>query len=79
MPIIPLALLPVGRKAIVQYVSPGAPSYRRMLDLGLVRGTQVEAVRSSPFGDPKAYLIRGATVAIRREDATAVLVEPAGD
>lgn len=45
---------------------------RRLLDLGLVPGTRVECVGQSPGGDPKAYLIRGAAVAIRGEDARTV-------
>lgn len=45
---------------------------RRLLDLGLVPGTRVECVGQSPGGDPKAYLIRGAAVAIRSEDARTV-------
>jgi len=32
---------------------------RRMLDLGLIYGTEVEALRKSPSGDPVAYEIRG--------------------
>ncbi|HHY39576.1 MAG TPA: ferrous iron transport protein A [Clostridia bacterium] len=75
MSILPLASLPVGREATVRYVSPDAPSYRRILDLGLVGGTKVKVIRSSPFGDPRAYLVRGAVVALRREDAQAIMVE----
>ena len=38
---------------------------RRFMDIGLVEGTPVECLRKSPAGDPKAYLIRGAVLAIR--------------
>lgn len=48
---------------------------RRCLDLGLLPGTEVEAVMDSPLGDPVAYRIRGALIALRREDAEGVLVE----
>ena len=47
---------------------------RRMLDLGLVSGTEIEAVQKSPAGDPVAYLIRGAVIALRNEDAGKILV-----
>lgn len=50
---------------------------RRLMDIGLVEGTLVECLRRSPAGDPKAYLIRGAVIAIRKEDAATVLVEAA--
>ncbi|MBC7324188.1 MAG: ferrous iron transport protein A, partial [Moorella sp. (in: Bacteria)] len=46
------------------------------LDLGLVPGTKVVALRRSPSGDPTAFLIRGATIALRREEGQQVLVRP---
>ena len=48
---------------------------RRFMDIGLVEGTPVECLRKSPAGDPKAYLICGAVIAIRKEDAATVMVE----
>jgi Fe2+ transport system protein FeoA len=47
-----------------------------MLDLGLVPGTVVEAELRSPAGDPTAYRIRGAMIALRRSQADLVQVEP---
>ncbi|MFQ5664741.1 MAG: ferrous iron transport protein A [Terriglobia bacterium] len=52
---------------------------RRLLELGLVPGTRVSAVRRSPGGEPTAYAIRGAVVALRREDAALVLVRGSRD
>ena len=52
---------------------------RRLLDLGFVEGTDVECVGTSPFGDPCAYLVRGAVVAIRREDCQNILIRRGGD
>ena len=48
---------------------------RRLTDLGLVRGTRVTCVLRSPAGDPRAYLIRGALIALRRADADGVWLE----
>lgn len=39
------------------------------LDLGFVPGAQVECLGRSPLGDPAAYRVRGAVVALRRRDA----------
>ncbi len=41
---------------------------RRLLDIGLTENATIERVGSSPLGDPSAYLIRGAVIALRRED-----------
>ncbi|WP_258359159.1 FeoA family protein [Moorella sulfitireducens] len=49
---------------------------RRLMDLGLVPGTRVVALRRSPSGDPTAFFIRGAAIALRREESRQVLVRP---
>lgn len=51
---------------------------QRLLDLGLVPGTLVTCVGKSPGNDMKAYLIRGAVIAIRRCDCSSVLIEREG-
>ena len=67
--------LNIDDKGIVVSVGLGSDMQRRMLDLGLVAGTEVECVGKSPSGDPAAYLVRGAVIAIRSEDARGVAVE----
>ena len=42
---------------------------RRLLDLGLVKGTTVKAIFESPIGNPIAYEIRGSTISLRKEDS----------
>ena len=72
--VLPLNRLPVGGKAKVNALIVKGSERRRMLDLGLVSGTEIEAVQKSPAGDPVAYLIRGAVIALRNEDAGKILV-----
>lgn len=73
---IPLSLLPLGNAAKVQELTMGGNIRRRMLDLGLIKGTRVEAINRSPSGDPVAYFFRGALIALRREEASKIIVEP---
>lgn len=73
--VIPLNLLPLGGKAIVKALTSDGNTRRRMLDLGLISDTLVEALQKSPSGDPTAYHIRGAVIALRREEASKILVE----
>lgn len=47
---------------------------RRLLDIGLIEGTCVECVGKSPCGDPSAFLIRGAVIAIRHEDCKKIIL-----
>ena len=71
--------LPVGRSAVVTSLNTEGITRRRMMDLGLVPGTKIEALRCSPFRDPKAFKIRGAVIALRREEGCQILVEYEGD
>ena len=48
---------------------------RRLMDLGIVPGTVIEAEMRSPSGDPTAYRIRGAMIALRREQARQIYIE----
>lgn len=50
---------------------------RRLMDLGLVPGTLVRNEMSSAGGDPTAYLIRGATIALRRRQARMIHIKRA--
>ena len=63
-----LSRLRDGERARVTGIAGAGDMGRRLRDMGLVRGTQVECLLHSPFGDPAAYRIRGAVVALRRED-----------
>lgn len=66
-----------GDAARVLFISPACqgPQRRRLLDLGIVPDTVVHAELSSAMGDPVAYSIRGALIALRREQATWIVVE----
>ena len=47
---------------------------RRFLDLGLIEGTDIEVLYKSALGDPIAYLIRGAIIALREEEGDKIQV-----
>lgn len=47
---------------------------RRLFDIGLIKGTDVECVLQSAKREMSAYLIRGAVIALRREDASKVFL-----
>jgi len=72
---IPLNHLPLGKRGKVKILTSEGIMRRRMLDLGLISGTEVEALQRSPSGDPIAYYIRGAVIALRSEEASKIAVE----
>ncbi len=63
--------LPVGELAEVVSLSPRCrgPERRRLMDLGILPGTQISAELVSPSGDPTAYLVRDTLIALRSEQA----------
>lgn len=69
---------PVGRTVTVSAIDDACYGVqrRRLLDLGFVPGTSVTPELPSPGGDPVAYRVRGALVALRKAQAALILVEP---
>lgn len=63
-----------GQKANVKSILSTGSIRRRLQDIGLIEGTEVECLQKSPAGDPVAYLIRGAVIALRSEDSSNVLI-----
>lgn len=66
-----------GTSATVTELLNDGSMRRRLQDMGLIEGTSVLCLQRSPSGDPIAYLIRGAVIALREEDSSKVLVTPA--
>jgi ferrous iron transport protein A len=71
----PLSRLSPGQKAIVIKIENENQSRNRLLDLGFIEGVRVELVLTGPFGDPSAYDIRGALIALRKEVSSGIIVE----
>ena len=63
-----------GETAVVKELKTRGSIRRRLLDIGLVKDTKIECVWKSPAGDPAAFLIRGAVIAIRSEDMKDIVV-----
>lgn len=72
-----LATISPGSEAVVRGVSGACRGLqrRRLLDLGIVPGSTIRAEMVSATGDPTAYRVRGATIALRREQAEWIYVE----
>lgn len=69
-----LSDLQVGECARVVCILPCSVLRRRLQDIGLVDGTFIKCLHKSPAGDPVAFYIRGAVIALRNEDAINILV-----
>lgn len=76
--LVPLDRAPLGSRARVHALTSDGGARRRMLDLGLIPDTVVEPLLRSPSGDPTAYHIRGAVIALRSEEANQIIVRIGG-
>lgn len=70
-----LSKVKLGSSCIIEKINLDGSIKRRLLDIGLIEGTKVENVLESPFKDPMAFLIRGAVIAIRKDDSKNIMVE----
>ena len=75
--IFPLSQLAPGERAVVRRVAAAGGMRRRLQDIGLIPGAPVRCVGRSPLGDPAAYAVCGAVIALRARDCADVAVERA--
>jgi ferrous iron transport protein A len=73
-----LSEIPIGQVVQVERVSGDGSFRRRLMELGLVPGTRVELLRVAPLGDPIELLVRGASLSIRKAEASAIAVQNPG-
>lgn len=71
-----LADLAPGQSAVIAALALPADAAEPLMDLGLVAGSQVLAVRCAPGGDPVVYRVDGAEIALRRETTRHISVLP---
>ena len=64
-----------GVSAVIDRLATKGSMRRRLLDIGLINDTLVECVGRSAGGDPTAFLIRGAVIAIRSEDCKNIYIK----
>lgn len=70
-----LAQLNPGERATVTRVAGDAEAARRLMEMGLMRGTAVEVVRRAPLGDPLEVKVRGFMLTLRLGEARYIEVE----
>ncbi len=74
MNLIDLDRLDLNTIGIVNEIKCSDSIKRRLLDMGLVKGTKIVPVLISPSKDPRAFEVRGTIIAIRKEDAVKIEV-----
>ena len=67
--------LHAGQKAKIVKVSGAQNITLRLIEMGLVKGVQVELVRRAPLGDPLEIKIRNFLLSLRQNEASAITIE----
>lgn len=70
----PLTSLSLGARAVVTEIQVPAAGRSRLMEMGLLAGTEVELVRFAPLGDPVEIKVRGYHLTIRRQEAEQIFV-----
>lgn len=65
----------VGSKVAVIKIEGDGAYKRRIMDMGITKGSQIYIRKVAPLGDPVEITVRGYELSVRKEDAKCVLVE----
>lgn len=67
--------LPIGGKGLVREIATDQVTKERLESLGIIEGSEVSVIRSSPLGCPRIYKTLNTLIALRNEVAKKILVE----
>jgi ferrous iron transport protein A len=70
-----LNLVAPGMRVIVRKLTGTGHVKRRLMDMGLIPGTEVEVLKTAPLGDPVEIKFKGYNLSLRLEEAEIVVVE----
>lgn len=62
----------VGDVVTVARLKGEGPVRRRIMDMGITRGTQIRVRKLAPLGDPMELTVRGYELSVRRADAALI-------
>lgn len=65
----------VGQSAIIKKIHGDGALKRRIMDMGITKGVEVNIRKVAPLGDPLEITVRGYEISIRKADAELIEVE----
>ena len=70
-----LKQVPLGQTVKVVKLEGEGAVKRRIMDMGITKGTQIEVRKVAPLGDPIEVTVRGYELSVRKADAENIIVE----
>lgn len=61
--------VPIGQSATVIKIHGSGALQRRIMDMGITKGTEIYVRKVAPLGDPVEVTVRGYELSVRKEDA----------
>ena len=65
----------IGETAVVKRLNGEGAVKRRIMDMGITKGTSVYVRKVAPLGDPIEVTVRGYELSLRKADASSIIVE----
>ena len=70
-----LRALKIGDTSVIVKLHGGGALKRRIMDMGLTRGTEIYVRKVAPLGDPMELTVRGYELSVRKGDAELIEVQ----
>ena len=70
-----LRQVPCGQTVTVKKLIGEGAVKRRIMDMGITKGTAVSIIKTAPLGDPVEVTVRGYELSVRKADAENIVVE----
>ncbi|MFQ7289934.1 MAG: FeoA family protein [Lacrimispora saccharolytica] len=67
--------IPVGTAACVRKLHGEGALKRRIMDMGITKGSEIYVRKVAPLGDPVEVTIRGYELSLRKDDADCIEME----
>ncbi|MFK4842616.1 FeoA domain-containing protein [Lactococcus petauri] len=72
--LIPLSSLNIGQSGVVRLLEGESEIKRRLMDMGITRGTSIAVHKLAPLGDPMELHLRGYSLSLRKKDAEKIKI-----
>ncbi|XHB96069.1 FeoA domain-containing protein [Lactococcus garvieae] len=72
--LVPLSSLNIGQSGVVRLLEGQGEIKRRLMDMGITRGTSISVHKFAPLGDPMELHLRGYSLSLRKKDAEKIKI-----